>query len=135
MSISDKQIENIQRELMEQIDSEVELDKYIESQSDNIASQLFLNPDHNMTVSIDNAIYELGYRILQTQQSSSKYIFMLAANKNKQKFCENAGKQYMPFKINAEMDLNYSEKDNLKAATEALIRHITGNIKPELLED
>lgn len=127
--MTEDQIDKIQNEILNEMDKEEQIEKHIMISSDEIASQLLLTKD-KITAEINNTPYLIKYRVIE--KNDKKFLYVMAANMNKNKI---AGNKYIPYTVNVEMDLRYSTKDNLKTAIEAFIRHITGRIKPEVLED
>lgn len=59
------------------------------------------------------------------------HIILVIADINKYNL---SGGKYMPFTAKGKVDKNYSLRDNIKTVVEGFIRHVTGLIKPEILE-
>lgn len=125
--MNEDQLKKIEQELMTEIDQEQKIETMITNSSDEIASHLLVSKKINAEV--NDKAYMFSYRLLQ--KGDVKIMYILIADIVKYKI---AGKQYVPFSATAEMDLQYSEKDNLKVVIEAFIRHITDRVKADVLE-
>jgi ethanolamine ammonia-lyase small subunit len=126
--MDDKKLQQIQDELMKEMDKEQKIETEIVQSSEEIAANLILSK--KCTADINGTQFLFNYRLLKGSKKS--IIYMLVANTTKYKI---APEKYIPFTATAEMDLRYSEKDNLKTVVEAFIRHVTDRVKPETLED
>jgi hypothetical protein len=126
--MDDKQLKQIQDELMQSLDEESKLEEHIKVSSETIAAYLMNHSSCN--IDINNTHYRIKYKLLD-MRNGEKLIYMLAANMVKYKI---APEKYVPFSISANVDNDYTMQDNIKAAAEGFVRHITGRIKPEMME-
>lgn len=122
--MDEQKLEQIQKELMEQIDAPLQLEKEIIELSNKIATDLTYVD--KTTIEFDNTIYRFMVRKMP------RVIFLLVADMTK---ASVVGTKYIPYQIKAEIDNNLSYKENLRASVLAFFRHITGLIKPEELDD
>lgn len=127
--MKDEQLKRIQNELIKEIDTEAKIEAEIKDSAEYAASNLALGPKVN--IDINGKPYMLAYKVIDRPNGGRK-IYMLATNLT---LYQIMPKKYVPYTINVDVDDNYSMKDNLKAAVEAFIRHVTGRIKPDVLED
>jgi hypothetical protein len=127
--MNDKQLEQIQNELMKNLDDESRLEDHIKQSSETIASYLMGHEACN--IDINNIPFRIKYKLLD-MKNGNKLIYMLAANMTKYRITPE---KYVPFSISANVDEQYSLQDNLKAVAEGFVRHITGRIKPDMLEE
>lgn len=138
--MDDKKLEQIQNELMKEIDKEQKTEEDIISAAETIASGLITLG--KMGAAVDGKEFMFAFKILEKpkfvldkdkvkKQIQVKYIYMIVTDVIKYQI---ANGKYKPFIVDAEMDERYDLKANLKAAVEGFIRHITGRIKPEMLE-
>lgn len=124
--MEEKQLDQIQNELLKDIDSETETDKNIKTAAEEIAAALFLS--NKTRYSFNNVPYSFRYIF----DRSHNKIIIIAANEIK---FQIAGSKYKPFVIESDVQTGYTEKECIVAAVEGFIRHVTGNIKPEILDD
>lgn len=125
--MDDKKLKQIQDELMKEIDNEQKIETMIINSSEEIAAHLLISKKINAEV--NDKPYMFSYRLLN--KADKKIMYVLIADITKYKI---SGAKYVPFSATAEMDLQYSEKDNLKVVIEAFIRHITDRVKADVLE-
>ena len=124
--MEEKQLDQIQNELLKDIDSETETDKNIKTAAEEIAAALFLS--NKTRYSFNNVPYCFRYIF----DRGHNKIIIIAANEIK---FQIAGSKYKPFVIESDVQTGYTEKECIVAAVEGFIRHVTGNIKPEILDD
>lgn len=124
--MDEKQLDQIQNELLKDIDSETETDKNIKTAAEEIAAALFLS--NKTRYSFNNVPYSFRYIF----DRGHNKIIIIAANEIK---FQIAGSKYKPFVIESDVQTGYTEKECIVAAVEGFIRHVTGNIKPEILDD
>lgn len=126
--MNDEKLKQIEQEILSEIDKETRIETEIVQASEEIASHLIVSK--TVRTEIDGRAFHFRYRVLNGPKS--KVIFMVAADIIKFELLQQ---KYKPFTISFEMDERYSEKDNLKTGVEAFIRHITGHIRPDVLDD
>lgn len=124
--MDEKQLDQIQNELLKDIDSETETDKNIKTAAEEIAAALFLS--NKTRYSFNDIPYNFRYIF----DRGHNKIIIIAANEIK---FQIAGSKYKPFVIESDVQTGYTEKECIAAAIEGFIRHITGNIKPEILDN
>lgn len=135
--MDNEKLMQIQQEIMKGLDEEKKIDEEIMNSSEEIASKLLSS--NKAKAIIDNSNYTFIYRVINSKKKASatkivdtKIIILTVANDIKYKI---SGNKYRPFFCTAEMDTSRNLKDNLKTVVEAFIRHKTGKMKPEYLED
>ena len=128
--MDERKIQEIQDNIIKGIDKEIELDKQIESDSEEIAYNLLKNNKTKFIVDKRNYLFQYGtYINKKNKQCIVIYISDIEiVNKTK------TG-DYIPYIINSEIDNNFTLEENLKATVEAFLRHRLGLIKPEVLPD
>lgn len=132
---------DVEREIRKNIDKEVKTEEEILEASLAIADNLLNTP--KVKAIIDERQYLITMRVqpmlvkkihMKTKEVievPEDHIVLIIADIAKYNL--SAGK-YIPFTAKAQVDKDYSLRDNLKTVVEGFIRHITGNIKPEILE-
>lgn len=139
-----KQIEKsyeVEQDLVKNLDSELADEERIFATSVSIAEGLIaktkvhtLINDEPFSIAmkiVPIAVKKMHLVTKEIIEVPEDHIVLIAANVNKYKL---TGGKYIPFTAKGKVDKNYSLKDNVKTVVEGLVRHITGNIKPEILE-
>lgn len=124
--MDEKELNQLQNELTQNIDQETKTDNDIRAASEEIAAALYLSGTTRYSFN------DVPYTFKSIVDASHNKVIITAANETKYKMMLE---KYRPFIIEAEIDHNYSVRQTLTAAIEGFIRHITGNIKPEILDD
>lgn len=124
--MDERELQNIENELLNNIDEEVKTDNEIKNAAEEIAATLILSG------STKYSFNDIAYSFRYICNNQTKTITVIAANINKYKI---AGNKYKPFIINATLDESYSELQCATSAVEAFIRHVTGTMKPEYIEE
>lgn len=142
MSDVDKQIEALtkaQEELEKQIDDEIKQEDEVIHAIEETVSSLLLYKQAN--VEINGTKYIVKCKIIETgktvknakgQTEVERQVILMAADKLKAEIMQ---KRYIPATVRADYNYNLTQKGNITVAVEGWIRHITGLIKPEMLED
>lgn len=128
--MDENKIQKIQDELLANLDAETKTENDIKDLSDIITGHLMVSK--RCKADINNKDYDFAYRLIPAMHGKPSILYMVVADVIKQQI---AGNKYTPFTVNAHMDQRYAERDNLKTLIESFIRHITGRVKPETLED
>ena len=139
-----KQIEEsykVEQELMKKLDSEIEQDEELEAAARSIAEGLVKSSKVRTMIgeSEFSIAMKIQPRMVKKMHAVTKdvievpedHIVLIAANVTKYNL---VGGKYIPFTATAKVDKNYSLLDNTVAVVKGLLGHITGNIKPEVLE-
>lgn len=124
--MDERELQNIENELLSNINEEVKADNEIINAAEEIAATLILSG--STQYSFNDIVYSFRYIC----NSQTKTITIVVANVNKYKI---AGNKYKPFIINVTLDESYSELQCATSAIEAFIRHVTGTMKPEYIEE
>lgn len=139
-----KQLENsyeVERALRNKLESEEEQEELLRETCLSIANSLMKTP--KVRTNIDGRDYLLTMTIrpipvkkmhIVTKdviEIPEDHITILMADINKHKL---TGGKYLPYTATGKVDKQYSVRDNIVAVVEGLVRHITGLIKPEILE-
>lgn len=127
--MDDKQLELLQQEMMQQIDQEAEVEKNITESAQVIAQELLVKK--RTRTMIDEKAFSLAYHPYKDEKENKDMICILAINEFHFKISTG---NYRPFKIEAELDHEYSEVENLQMVVESFIRHVAGLIKPEEIQ-
>ena len=122
--MNEEELQKIEQELLKQIDQEVDQDKQITQQAQEIAASLSLQGMANASIN--------GREFAITYNTRGKNIAMVAADRAKYQL---VGEKYRPYVIQAEVDNKFSLRENLEAVVESFIRHLVGAIHPEPLEE
>jgi hypothetical protein len=125
---NESKLQQIQDELMKELDKEQQLENHINISSEQIAAHLTLNS--KCKAEINNTPYIFAYKLLQAK--GKRIIYIVISNIIKYELAQS---KYIPFSATAEVNEQYSLKDNLKTVVEAFIRHITGTVKPDTVAD
>lgn len=131
----------VEQALMDEIKNEEEQEQLLRETCISIADSLMKTP--KVRTQIDGREFLIAMTIRKipvkkihlvtkdTIEVPEDHISIVMADINKHKL---TGGKYMPYTATAKVDKSYSVRDNLVAVVEGLIRHITGLIKPEILE-
>lgn len=129
--MDDKTLENIQKELEQQIDKDVTEEKIVVESSIEIAKNILNAKNHRCKAIINNEKFLLSYMPYINPKDNKRMICILSVNIAHYKISLG---NYRPAKIEAEFDDNFTEEENLQRVIESYIRHVTGLIKPEEIE-
>lgn len=140
-----KQIEEsykVEEALNKQIDQEIEEDREFEELCDLITTGIVTiskykakvdGKEFMFTMKVQPMMVEMfNVRTKKKETISREHIVLFAADINKFKL---SGGKYIPFVAKSMIDKKYSLKDNARAVVKAMVGKITGNIKPEVLDD
>lgn len=132
---------DLERELTQNLDSELGKEEEILAASLSIAEGLIKSTKVRTEIEGDQFSIAMSIRPIMVKKMHittkevievpEDHIVLIAANVDKYRL---TGGKYLPFTAKAKVDRSYSLLDNVKTVVEGLIRHITGNIKPEILE-
>lgn len=126
--MNDKELEKVQHELENKLTEEEKTDNMIISAAQEIASALIIHKGKLYDYTINDVKYLFNYCI------DPKTKDIVVAIVNVDRYNLSNGKLGLNT-ARAPLDENYSLKEGLASVIEGYIRHITGNIKPEMLED
>lgn len=121
-------LDNLEREWQEKMKEEEDKEAEIIRLRDVITDKLMNSS--KIRISAFDKVFELAI-VVNTQIKPARAKLIVV---DKARF-ELAGDKYKPLQIDAEFDDNYTVKGNLVATVEAWLRHITGTIKPEMIEE
>ena len=124
--MTDKELEQVQHELENQLTAEQETDMMIVSAAEEIAAALTIHKGKACPYTINDTEYLFRYYV------DNGDIVVLIVNRSRYELSN--GKLGLQT-ARAEIEDGMSEKQGLVAAVEGYIRHITGNIKPEMIDD
>ena len=116
----------MEQKLHKQIDDEVKREEEIDEIAQYTARQLAVNP--MVPFSIDNRDFLL-VAAMYNDNVGNRCIQLVAREKTAI-LTPNA----KIIKANMELDINYTKEENLVVGIKALLGHITGCIKPEVLD-
>jgi len=126
--MNEQELDQLQKELMDQIDQEAEIEKNI-TESAKVIAQELLTKKRTRAV-IDEKNFSLAYHSYQND-NGIMMLCILAINEFHFKLSNG---NYRPYKVEAELDQDYSEVENLEMIVESFIRHLAGMIKPEEIQ-
>ena len=126
--MTDQDLKLLEQEMIKSMDDELKVETEIREKSAYIG-QLLMSSE-KIKIEIDEKEFSIAYRIIK---KSKKDILLVVATNLFTYSIAPAGK-YKPYTILVEVDTEYSMQENVTAAIEAFIRHLTGKIKPEILE-
>lgn len=140
----DKQLakyDSMEKDMLNELDKEIKAEEEILQDSLAVADALMANP--KVKVEIDGRAFLIAMKVVPKLvkkvhivtkdiiEVPVDHIFLIIADIHKYNL---TGGKYKPYTVEAAIDENYNMRDNLKTVVEGFIRHITGNIKPEILE-
>lgn len=121
-------LDKLEKEWQEKMKQEEEKEEEIIRLRDVITDKLMNSS--KIRISAFDKIFELAIVVNANIKPARAKLIVV----DKARF-EIAGSKYKPLQIDAEFDDNYTIKGNLVATVEAWLRHITGTIKPEMIEE
>ena len=124
--MDEKELKRIEQELLKGLDKEQEAEEMVVDLSNEIAAKLAFQG--KASAEIDGNEYVFAYR--QITIDANKGVFMTVANANKYRLLQE---KYRPYTVTAEIDNDFSLRENLQSVVEAFIRHILDMVKPEEL--
>jgi len=122
--LDDKQLEKLQEELLAQVNAPLELEQYIKDISDKVAFELYASK--KVLIEFEDTRYLFKSRSVFL--NGKKGINIVVADMVKFKLLRE---KYIPYQVTVEIDNNFSEVENLRAAVEAFFRHVTNLVQPE----
>ena len=139
-----KQIEEFnkaERKLVNKIKNEEEQEKLLKDTCLSIANSLMNTPKVKAVIGGREFLLAMTIRDIPVKkvhvttkdiiEVKEPHITLVAADTNLHKL---TGGKYIPYTATGKIDKQYSVRDNIVAVAEGLVRHITGLIKPEILE-
>lgn len=127
--------------LMDEIKGEEEQEQLLRESCISIAESLMKTPKVRTQVDGRDFLIAMTIRKIPVKkihlvtkdiiEVPEDHISIVMADINKHKL---TGGKYMPYTATGKVDKSYSVRDNLVTVIEGLLRHITGLIKPEILE-
>lgn len=131
----------VERALREKLQTEEEQEELLRETCLSIANSLMKTPkvrtnidgrDFLLTMTIKPMpVKKIHVVTKEVKEIPEDHILILMADINKHKL---TGGKYLPYTATSKVDKRYSVRDNIVAAVEGLVRHVTGLIKPEILE-
>lgn len=134
-----KTLNEIEKHWNDKIDKEIKSEEEIESIVDSISASLYLNQRTSTFLNERNYIIACKIKELPqtiktkngTQSILLKQVILVITDKLKYEMFPN---NYTPTIVRSDYDKDYDVKANIRAAVNGWVRHITGTIKPEMLE-
>lgn len=123
-----KKLDEIQKHWEKEIDNEIKSEEEIATAIESITDSLYLN--NKIKVPFNGTNYMIGLRILNNQDNS-RQVLLIVSDIAKYTIL---GSKYMPAMVRSDIDERYDIKGNIRTAVEGWVRHITGTIKPEYLD-
>lgn len=122
--MNDKQLEKLQEDLLAQVNAPLELEQRIKDISNKVAFDLYTSK--KALIEFEDTQYLFKNRNILLNEK--KGINIVVADMVKFQLLKE---KYIPYQVTIEIDNNFSELENLKAAIEAFFRHITNQTQPE----
>ena len=122
--MDEEQIKKIERELLGQIDQEVNEEKQVATQAKDVATQL--KSRGTAAAQIDQRNFVITF------MAKGNNITLIVADKAKY---DLMGEKYRPYIVEGQIDNEFSMHQNLEAVCESFIRHILGAVRPESLQE
>lgn len=136
-----EQFDKAEKELTKQIDNEEEQEKLLRDTCLSIANSLMNTPKVKAQIDGREFLIAMTLRDLPVKkihvvtreviEVKEPHITLVMADVNLHKL---SGGKYIPYTATGKVDKQYSLRDNIATVVEGLVRHITGLIKPEILE-
>lgn len=134
MDYSEKDIAELQKKLEKQyIDEPTALDNLIEGMASHIGRTLTFKADQTFKTEFQDRVFTFKYRKYVSNFKSM--ITMFVIDEETKSEAEKRHVPYKPYIVNAEITNSMDLSDNLKNVVEAFLRHYTGTIKAEVLEE
>lgn len=134
-----KALDKIEQHWNNKIDNQIKNEEEIESIIDSLSATLYLNQRTKTKINereyvIACSVKEVPEKIKTKngfEMKKVKQVILIVTDKMKYEMLPN---QYAPAIVRSDYDHNYDIKANIRAAVEGWVRHITGTIRPEMLE-
>lgn len=124
--MNEKELKRIEEELLRGLNKEEEAENTVKELSEQIAAKLVMQ--NKTTAEIEDKEYAFAYR--QITVGKNKGIFMIVADVAKYKILQE---KYVPYTVTAEIDNDFTLRENLESIVEAYLRHILDMVKAEEL--
>lgn len=122
--MTEEQLNDIEKKLLDEIDKPLKLEKEIKELSSKIAQDLLLK--QKVRINFNDKDYYIVYKLI-----NNKIIYILAADTVKYKLLNN---KYKPYVASAEIMQNVTEYESVRGVIEALLKRMVDIIKPEEIE-
>lgn len=133
-------LDKVQKEWIDKIDKEEKTEQEIINAIDTITSSIVLQGKTRAVV--DDVQYALAVKVINVpkqyrdhngdiKEGTGRQIVLVVTNIM---IYNIVGNKYTPTIVRSDYDERYDTKANIRAAVEGWIRHITGTIKPEIIE-
>ena len=119
--MTEEQLNDIEKKLLEEIDKPLKLEKEIKELSSKIAQDLLLK--QKVRINFNDKDYYIVYKLI-----NNKIIYILAADTVKYKLLNN---KYKPYVASAEIMQNVTEYESVRGVIEALLKRMVDIIEPE----
>lgn len=128
--MTEEQLQRIQDEIMhETVEQPLELEALIKETAEKIARDIAFK-NGSAKVEFDGEPFH--FKAIKKIVDFKQYIYMVVVNENHQKI----GKEkYRPFTVEVMIDNSFTYVENLKAAAEGFLRHITGMVQAQELPE
>lgn len=122
--MTEEQLNDIEKKLLDEIDKPLNLEKEIKELSSKIAQDLLLK--QKVRINFNDKDYYIVYKLI-----NNKIIYILAADTVKYKLLNN---KYKPYVASAEIMQNVTEYESVRGVIEALLKRMVDIIEPEEIE-
>lgn len=129
--MTEEEIKRVEDTLYNRYVTEPEsLEKQYKSIAADAARQLMLSVDYTARFEFLGDLFIA--KCVKSNKGQQKLLNFVISNESTRAL---AGNKYIPFTMSCEIDNNFSESDNYKAAIECFLRHVAGEDRAEELED
>ena len=132
-------LNKLEKELNDEINKELKDEEEIIHAIQDIVSSLIVYEKASAEINgrkylIKTTVIETGQTVIDAQgkKQSGRQVILMAMDVLKASIMP---KQYSPCTVRVDFNYDLTMKGNITAAVEGWVRHVTGTIKPEMLED
>lgn len=136
-----KKLDEMEKTWLDKIDGEIKSEEEINSAIEDITQNLFLYSKTRAVINEKNFIIgcKIGVIPMPTVDPETgekkgvptKLVTLIVNDESKYKLLQQ---RYLPAMIRAEYDERYDVRANIRVAVEGWVRHVTGTIKPEMID-
>lgn len=129
--MTDQELNALQEKIeQDTFDIPEELEALIKDTSEKVARELAFKSNSQTRAEFQDEVFIFSAK--KVIRGFKQVIFFAIANENHYKA---VGSKYRPYTVTLEVDNSFDYVDNLKAGVESFLRHISGAIMPQELEE
>jgi len=131
--IDDRKIAEIQQSLENQfINAPLMEDEEIKEASSVVARDLLFKTDNTARIEFQENTYTFKFK--SVVKDFKEFILMFVINEETKAMADKANQPYRPYMLSVEVTNSMDKIENLRAVVETFFRHITGSVRPEVLD-